>query len=30
MTAEAIDRLVKALAPPYACSHVEKMTKFLK
>ena len=30
MTAEAIDRLVKALAPPYACSHVEKDYKIYK
>lgn len=30
MTAEAIDRLVKALAPPYACSHVEKNDKIFK
>lgn len=30
MSAEAIDRLIKALAPPYACSHVEKDYKIYK
>ena len=30
MSAQAVDRLVKALAPPYACSHVEKNNKIFK